>query len=1128
MALSTTIKNKMLSVTHLKYRLLVEIKNEDGNWIDFTDRDPRPSSARLSTEKKRNQIVSSVASISFTNDDNYFDYMDNPDNATTVSLFGILASKFSNGFRGKEVRISLRVSLPDGTYEDARLGIFRIRRKKQDLKSQRTTFDLWQDVDFLKKIGSESISDGLKHHQNKPVTYLVKELLKRFYTDGVTASEFEIPDRIYLETADGEPAFSHYGKPPEKDTSGRWRSDVEHKPTAMYYHSDDGYFYFGIGDEVWQFDPVDEEWKLCGIFGDDDLQVRGIYRMTSTRLLVVGWKYNHTSRYVTLKTGSVLTTTPIFTPNDPGYDSAVFSGEFVLRDTLITSYITTPAVGRIKNDPLEAGDEKYGCNMPVPFPHYFFSGCNGSFKKTMGFVASDAGDGLGKEIPSANWTLFETSDDPHGIISEEAGYIAYHNEALGSSSIRPELLVCWGMKPNLTWADDPVDFTGPYLFTVETDGNPLGIRCAGDVQIIAYSAYGGTHFTVSENAQGGDLAPIYGLQYYNQGSIDYLYWIDVNWVETYGVSPPDPPIFRIKIGTLTDNSGNPQLLDSNRYTLWTSGDNIFAIDDSEYAAIMVYPYPLGSSIEGFLIQMMDMSDMGGECFKLFRTPVNMATATELATSRMGWGSFSPDYPNDKIYFIDRDSGRVGYIDISSAPGPSDVHWLDDGAEPVPQSFFEMPQAEGFVIRTESSKVCLYGCMYPYLPGWVNESLIWISGKYYFWKYHFQLTDRVEFFEEDRQTAWEALGLLGEAVRYQVGLDPDGTGFFRPIPDGSGSVEFTIDLDSPIGRHIKVKKLGGEDEIVNRSQFIPYDVIPGVPEATLDLIGYASGGEQVYFDGVTNIKSETLIEKNVTLHCIKGGEIETAAFKYLIHDYQIQTFLREDVSLGSPTQIRVDNNTDLEVGMLVQVGDWDVGAKISTIQSDGDIILDTSLTTVYKQGTPVIFRSAEHGKWSTEYDTPAEYTTASSFSEIASTGLFLKFEENPGTTNNFAIGDRIRIFNPGMKLSKSRTKKFMAEDSDSVEKYGASEYNIDNPYISLALGRELTQGIIDNDAERHHGWEIDCPLFLQARPLVLVTMKSRKHLPTATNNEEKCYIKQVTHDRKKARSKLILRAVSNYG
>ena len=1134
MALSTVIKNKMLSVTHLKYRLLVEIKNDDGDWIDFSDRDPRVSQLRLSTEKRKNQIVSSIASVSFTNDDNYFDYMDDPDNATTASLFGTLASKFAAGFRGKPVRFSLRVSLPDSTYEDARLGVFRVKDLEFDSDSNREIFDLCQDVDFLRGMGSESLSDGLKHHMNKPVTYLVREILKRFYTSGITASEFEIPDRIYLTTADGEPAFSHYGKPPEKDTTGRWRSDVTHNPTAMHYHSDDGYFYFGIGDEVWQFDPVEETWVSCGTFADDDFQVRGIYRMTATRLLVVGWKYSQASRAVTLRTGNVLTSTPVLTTNDPGYDSLIFPGEFVLRDVYHTggSGASEAFMGYIKNAPDIGGDLLYGVNMPVPFPAYAHSA---RVNTTPDDNHLGITDGLRTEVVADDWETFPYNETaPCGIVTIEPNYLAMAGE-INTTTEKTKILIPWGMKPNLALALNPIDWTGPVIFTVETDGNPLGIRNTGVVRIIAYNAYGGGHVTVSENDHSGVLAPIYGLQYYNQGSDDYLYWIDVNWVEEMvnvgtGGSPSDvdSPIFNIKGGFIHDDGGgNPELLDASKFTLWTAGDDFFATDDSEYAAITVFPYPLGSAIEGFLIQMMDMSDMGGECFKLYRTDGGFTGKTALATSRMGWGSFTPDYANDRIYFLERDSGRVCYVDISGAP--TVIYYLNDGDEPVPQSFFEMPQAEGFVIRTESSKMCLYGVLYPYLPGWVNEGIVWTAGKYYFWKNHFQLTDRVELFQEDRQDAWEALGLLAEAVRYQIGMDPEGTGFFRPIPDGSGASEFTIDLDSAIGRYFRFKKLCGGDEIVNRSQFIPYDMTPGVPEATLDLIGYVSAGEQVYFNGITIINSETLVEKNVTLHCIKGGAIGTATFKYLIHDYQIQTFLREDVNLGSPTQIRLDNNTDLEVGMLVQIGDWDEGAAIDEIQSDGDIILDTSLTEDYKQGTPVIFRSAEHGRWSTEYDTPDDYTAVTTFSEIGSTGLFLKFEANDsGTTINFAVGDRIRVYNPGMKLDKSRTKKFMAEDSDSIEKYEASEYNLDNPYISLVLGRELSQGLVNSDSEKHHGWEFDCPLFLQARPLVLVTIKSLKFLPTASDNEEKCYIKQVSHDEAKARTKLILRAVDSYG
>lgn len=152
MALSTTIKNKMLEVTHLRYRILVEIENEDGDWIDFTSRDPKIGTLRMSTEKRRSQIVSSIGSVSFTNDDHYFDYMDHPANLTTLATFLTLASKFLNGFCQKRIRFTLRVHLPDATYEDARLGIYRIKTGTIDHKSGRMTFALCQDVDFLKRI----------------------------------------------------------------------------------------------------------------------------------------------------------------------------------------------------------------------------------------------------------------------------------------------------------------------------------------------------------------------------------------------------------------------------------------------------------------------------------------------------------------------------------------------------------------------------------------------------------------------------------------------------------------------------------------------------------------------------------------------------------------------------------------------------------------------------------------------------------------------------------------------------------------------------------------------------------------------------------------------------------------
>jgi hypothetical protein len=237
-----------------------------------------------------------------------------------------------------------------------------------------------------------------------------------------------------------------------------------------------------------------------------------------------------------------------------------------------------------------------------------------------------------------------------------------------------------------------------------------------------------------------------------------------------------------------------------------------------------------------------------------------------------------------------------------------------------------------------------------------------------------------------------------------------------------------------------------------------------------------------------------------------------------------------VNLSLPRQLRLDNNQDLAVGMFVQVGDWDVGAKIATIEADGDVILDTDMTTAWTVGTAIIARSAEHGKWSTEYGTPNIFTTLITFGEIGGTGLFLKFgptDEVGEETYNFAVGDRLRVYNPGMTLEKSRTKKYTIEDSDSIAAYGAIEENPDNPYISPTLGKALANRTVSDGKGPHHGWKAVTPLFPQCKPHTIITLKSLKHLPVATANEEKCYIRQVEHDRYQAKSTLILKAIAPY-
>jgi hypothetical protein len=160
--------------------------------------------------------------------------------------------------------------------------------------------------------------------------------------------------------------------------------------------------------------------------------------------------------------------------------------------------------------------------------------------------------------------------------------------------------------------------------------------------------------------------------------------------------------------------------------------------------------------------------------------------------------------------------------------------------------------------------------------------------------------------------------------------------------------------------------------------------------------------------------------------------------------------------------------------------------------------------------------------------PDDFTALTTWEEIGDTGLFLKFELGDETAHyNFAVGDRIRVYNPGMQLAKSRTKKTMVENTDSVATFGLSEYNPDNPYMSLSLGRELTRKIVSDDSSPHHGWELTTPMFLQAKPHTIVKIKSLKHLPTAASNSEKCLIKQVSHDHLNDTSMIILKACVTY-
>jgi len=1147
LAYSAALKALLLAAGDLVYRTKVEIENEDGDWVDFGSRDPIVGTTSVQGDRSGNRITGSTSSVSFTNDDQYFDYMDDPGATATTTAFGTLATKFSKGFKDARIRVSLVFLLPGGTWEAAPLGVFRLKTRSSDPATQRVTFTLGTDIDFLKTVGVQALSDGYMQYNNRPVSFLVRQILKRIYPGGVTDSEFLIPDRIVLATEDGEPAFSKYGKPPELDTAGRWRDDILAAPTCIYYHEASGYFYAGVGDEVWRMSPTAERWSLCGSFGDDDVLVKGIYEMTSTRLLVVGWEYNQDDREQVCKTAQLLTSSGSMTTNDPSYWMNIYGGEFVLRDTWHSGGggVAEPIVGRVANWSHMVGiDHMAGINMPCPFPQWPHLGAGSSgMSKAMAMVA-----GSRTQPASGDWIdLVLLADPPHGIDVPEPCYIAAGIVEVPAGTTRPCLKVYWGMRPSIAYtasfADTDLTDT-PWVFVVGTDGDPLGIRCPGGCWIVGIDAYTGTDHVLSAEVTGNRV-PFYDLRYFSLPLApvtpkDYLSWIEIDWVEEFidvdgGGTPAncDSPIGRIVYSRIYDDgSGGPEIdLVSGTEEAWQAGDDEFAADDSSYIPTHAIPFKIGN-IHHWLVQVLKTESVGGACFELFfcDNPITGGTTNSLGTSKYGWGGFTLDAAGSKIYFIERDSGRVCVLDISTHATAYDV--LGDGEEPVAQANYEMPSAQdSMVVRTELSKTCLYSISHPAAPGLAFQSRTWPAGKYYLWKYHPELTDRIELFDEGKMTAWEALGLLAEAIDYTVGMDPEAVGFFSPKPTSAGSDICTLDLDGSSALILAAVKLDGLDEIVNRSEFIPYEVAIGLPEASLDLVGYLEGTAQKYFNGQTEIRSESILETVISLSCVKEGDPGTAAFKYMIHENIIQTALREDTVIATaPRQLRVESNADLEEDMLVQVGDVDesggVAYFIDSIQVDGDIILNQDLPANFAQGTEILFRKVNDAKWSTEYAAPLTYTSSASFAEIGEAGLFLKFTAD-STPNRFAVGDRIIVKNPGQKLERSKTQKFTVEDTASREEHGLAEYNFNNQFMSFAIGKQRSIGEVTVGKQPRHGWKIKTALLVQAKVNGLVKVRSKKLLPVATNNEERCVIRSVVHDPRNGETTMELRALASY-
>ena len=194
------------------YELKFFIQDDNGNWIDFTDRAEmrgrnqlrKLGSISYSAERLRGQLQQKLGSLTLDNSDNFWD----KPFPTLESTFDenwkphVATASFSTSYSGKEtsiyrnkaaVRASVRLQGQE-VEEHLVLGVFLVDDISTDHKSRTATLSFVSMAQILTEDKLQNFKDGKTYYEHRDIIFLVKELLKRTLADsnGNVPSTFDI------------------------------------------------------------------------------------------------------------------------------------------------------------------------------------------------------------------------------------------------------------------------------------------------------------------------------------------------------------------------------------------------------------------------------------------------------------------------------------------------------------------------------------------------------------------------------------------------------------------------------------------------------------------------------------------------------------------------------------------------------------------------------------------------------------------------------------------------------------------------------------------------------------------------------------------------------------------------
>ncbi|RJR27780.1 hypothetical protein C4561_01610 [candidate division WWE3 bacterium] len=941
--------------SYLDYFIKVYIQDDNSKWIDFTDRTSyigfrgvdrvmNLQSVKYTVEKEFGLLQTTTQRITFDNSDNFFS---KPFPTTLKTTDSNTASFLKTSNYNHSVLFKHKLKVTACFYDKSAgiglatitshqqvtplfeftLGTFILDEFSLDFSSRTITFAVKGLEAPLMKVDASKIKDGNSWYQNRPVSFLISELLKLYYmdSDGQLPDTYSIERNLSTPTIDGSLILSHFGRPPEWDGS-RWRNDGLYTRAICWadlsISGTRGRLYLGCDDELWEWNPDTDEYTLIDdstIYAlNPNAKIKKIIVGSSQQLYIVAWQdesdYSkntftdfNASRpcYILIYNGSTLT---YLTTTE------IWSCIYLVHWSNVSAGGVGAGIGQIYSGTC-------GENKTVPFPQAVYY---------LEFDPSVSLNVIGTSPTAGIWDNLSTILTP--IYKPDTGYVG-----VAKYYVPEKTIGLWHFdsifttKGRLMWS-----YGVPYQVVRSSQGGVeklfmfehLGVSYSGatPTEIFYLKRVLMSTGATTTWGIGTDFVPVCLWKKSLTSNYVMMSVMSFDVAGTGDANRNNNVILRFDetTGVIT-NIGNFTSVVSGDDLYWTLFE-VCELGTSGFAVASCY----NRKTRVFQLLWVSNSEFFGYLFN----------SSVIATSLNQYKQLHYDSASNKVYCYEVNAGRVVSVNISG------VMTIEASGSSAVEGDYNILSSLTSRTDVSSSAPVIYGISSPTYPPETQDT--YPNGKFYLFQLANEITDRIELADFSDKKSWDAIKLLTQASNSIAFFDENGNFVLKKRLVSSGTADFSIgNQGGSVENVIDVKVTSGETEIFNYCAIEPGRVTYELPNE--DAITLVARNDNEYGDGVSevpfvpyDIDQRDALTKVVRAVCVVGGTTTDglSRFKYAITNEKISAFLTQDAGVADVTYYLSSVFGGDDVASGVNVGDF-----ASVIHPTSGAELIRTITTV---------------------------------------------------------------------------------------------------------------------------------------------------------------------------------------